>query len=96
MHDEISVLDERKTSRSQEISVNFSSSSDRTGRLGIDTVAVQADLEVYHVAEMHNVDYKTRCGRIEEDMHGLQNSRTTTFHCETRAKYQCSTIHSEN
>ena len=32
----------------------------------------------------------------EADMHGLPNSRTTTFRCETRAKYQRSTNDSEN
>ena len=31
-----------------------------------------------------------------KDRHGLQNSRTTTFRCATRAKYQRSTIDSEN
>ena len=50
--DVIVVQDERKTSRSQEISVNsFNeelSSSDRTGRPVKDTVAVQDDPEVYH------------------------------------------------
>ena len=32
----------------------------------------------------------------EADMHGLQNSRTTTFRGETRAKYHRSRIDSEN
>ena len=100
-HDVISVQDERKTSRSQEISVNSlseeRSSSDRTGRLVNteeiqarsseetkslnveqthdktgrpvkDTVAVQADPEVYHEAETLNIDDKTLSERIEADM----------------------------
>ena len=33
---------------------------------------------------------------VERGRHGLLNSRTTTFRCETRAKYQRSTIDSEN
>ena len=100
-HDVISVQDERKTSRSQGISVNSfneepSSSDrtgrlvktkeiqarssehtkslnveqthDRTGRLVKDTVAVQADPEVYHEAETLNIDDKTLRERIEADM----------------------------
>ena len=52
----ISVQDERKTSRSQEISVNSFNEDDRTGRLVKDTVAVQDDPEVYHEAETLNID----------------------------------------
>ena len=55
-HDVISVQDERKTSRSQEISVNSFNEDDRTGRLVKDTVAVQDDPEVYHEAETLNID----------------------------------------
>ena len=126
-HDVISVQDERKTSRSQEISVNSfneepSSSDrtgrlvkteeiqarssedskslneqthDRTGRLVKDTVAVQDDPEVYHEAVTLNINDEPLHERIEADM-DFKNSRTTTFHCETRAKYQRSTIDSEN
>ena len=100
-HDVISVQDERKTSRSQEISVNSfneePSSSDRTGRLvkteeiqarssedtkslnveqthdrtgrpAKHTVAVQDDPEIYHEAEMLNLNDKTLRERIEADM----------------------------
>ena len=71
-HDVISVQDERKTSRSQEISVNSfneePSSSDRTGRLVKDTVAVQDDPEVYYEAETLNIDDETLRERIEADM----------------------------
>ena len=127
-HDVISVQDERKTSRSQEISVNSFNeelcSSDRSGRPGIthdvisvqecssedinveqthdrsgrpgkDTVAVQDDPKVYHEVETLIIDNETNRERIEAG-HGLQNSRTTTFCCEARAKYQRSRIDSEN
>ena len=71
-HDVIVVQDERKTSRSQEISVNSfneePSSSDRTGRLVNHTVAVQDDPEVYHEAGTLNIDDETLRERIEEDM----------------------------
>ena len=66
------VQDERKTSRSQEISVNsFNeelSSSDRTRRPVKDTVAVQYDPEVYHEAGTLNIDDETLRERIEADM----------------------------
>ena len=95
--DVIGVQDERKTSRSQEISVNsfteelrtgrpveteeiqacssedskslnVEQTHDRSGRLGKDTVAVQDDPEVYHEAEMLNIDDETLRERIEADM----------------------------
>ena len=66
------MQDERRTSRSQEISVNsFNeelSSSDRTGRLVNDTVAVQDDPQVYHEAGTLNIDDETLRERIEADM----------------------------
>ena len=68
----ISVQDERKTSRSQEISVNSFNeelcSSDRTGRPVKGTVVVQDDPEVYHEAETLNIDDETLRERIEADM----------------------------
>ena len=69
--DVIRVQDERKTSRSQEISVNSVTEelcSDRSGRCGKDTVAVQDDPEVYHEAETLNIDNETIRERIEADM----------------------------
>ena len=66
------MQDERKTSRSQEISVNSLTkelcSSDRTGRPGKDTVAAQDDPEVFHEAETLNIDNETIRERIEADM----------------------------
>ena len=66
------MQDERKTSRSEEISVNFFneefSSSDRTGRPVNDTVAVQDDPQVYHEAGTLNIDDETLRERIEADM----------------------------
>ena len=70
--DVIGVQDERKTSRSQEISVkSFNEelcSSDRSGQPGKDTVAVQDDPEVYHEAEKLNINDETIRERIEADM----------------------------
>ena len=69
--DVIIVQDERKMSCSQEISVNLNEklcSSDRSGRLGKDTVAVQDDPEVYHKAEKFNIYDETILERIEADM----------------------------
>ena len=66
------MQDGRNTSRSQEISVNSFKeelcSSDRSGRLGKDTVAAQDDPEVYHEAETLNIDNETIRARIEADM----------------------------
>ena len=42
----------------------------------------------------HDVSHAVNDG--ERGRHGLPNSRTTTFRCEIRAKYQRSTIDSEN
>ena len=53
--------------------LNVEQTHDRTGRPVTDTVAVQDDPQVYHEAETLNIDNET-----------LQNSRTTTFRCETR------------
>ena len=66
------MQDDRKTHRSQEISVNSfneePSSSDRTGRPVKDTVAVQHHPEVFHEAGMLNIDDGTLRERIEADM----------------------------
>ena len=71
-HDVISFQDGRKTSRSQEISVNSFNeelcSSDRSGQPGKDTVAVQGDPEEYHEAGTRNTDNETIRERIEADM----------------------------
>ena len=66
----------------------------------------------FHESETFNVGDKTLRDRTERSVadydmshessngkrgeHGLQNSTTTTFHCETRAEYQRSRIDSEN
>ena len=81
--------------RQQESHLNVEQTHDRTGRLVKDTVAVQDDPEVYHEAETLNIDDETIRERIEADM-AIENSRTTTFRCEARAKYQRSTTDSEN
>ena len=64
--------DERKTSRSREISVNSLkeelSSSDRTWRPVNDTVAVQDDPQVYHEANTLNIGDETLRERMEADM----------------------------
>ena len=74
-HDVISVQDERKTSRSQEISVNFfneePSSSDRTGRL-VKTEEIQAcsseDSKSLNVEQTHD-----RTGRPVKDTVAVQD-----------------------
>ena len=77
-----------------------------------DTAAVQDDSQVYHEANTLNVDDEVLRKRMEKsivvhdenhepmmvneaDM-DFKNSKTTTFRCEIRAKYQRSTIDSEN
>ena len=66
------MQDERKTSHSQEISVNSfneePSSSDRTRRPVNDTVAVQDDPQEHHEAGTLNIDDETLRERIEADM----------------------------
>ena len=66
------VQDERKTSRSQEISVNSFNeelcSSDRSGKPDKDTVAVQDDPEEDQEAETLNINDETIRERIEADM----------------------------
>ena len=49
-------------------SLNIEQTHDRTERPFKDTVAVQADPEVYHEAETLNIDDKTLRERIEADM----------------------------
>ena len=62
----------RKTSRSQEISVNSFNeelcSSDRSGQPDKRNVAVQDDSEVYHEIKTLNTDNETTRERVEEDM----------------------------
>ena len=43
---------------------------------------------------VHDENHEPNDG--ERGRHGLPNSRTTTFRCEIRAKYQRSTLDSEN
>ena len=90
----------RKTSRSKEISVNSFDeelcSSDRSGQPEKHIVAIQDDPEIYHEIKTLNTDNETIRERMHEDMHGLQNSRTTTFYCETIAECQRSRIDSGN
>ena len=76
-------------------SLNVEQTHDRTGRPVNDKVAVQDDPQVCYEAETLNIDDETLRERIR-GRHGLQNSRTTTFHCETGAKCQRSRIDSEN
>ena len=76
-------------------SLNVEQTHDRTERPVTDTAAVQDDPEVYHEAGTLNINDETLRERIEADM-DFKNSRTTTFRCETRAKYQRSKIDSEN
>ena len=109
------MQDERKTSLSQEINVNcFNeelSSSDRTGRLVIDTVAVQDDSQVYHEANTLNIDDEVLRKRMEKSIvvHDenhepmMVNEADMDFripglpHSIVKlAKYQSSTVDSEN
>ena len=70
--DVIVVQNERKTSPSQEISVNSFNeelrSSDRSGQPDKHIVAVQDDPEVYHEIKTLNTDNETIREIIEEDM----------------------------
>ena len=47
---------------------NVEQTHDRSGQPGKDTVAVQDDPEIYHEAEMLNINDKTIRERIEADM----------------------------
>ena len=75
-------------------SLNVEQTHDRTGRPVNDTVAVQDDPQVDHEAGTLKIDDETLRERTDADMDF--NSRTTTIHCETLAKYQRSRIDSEN
>ena len=93
-------------------SLNVEQAHDRTARPVTDTAAVQDDARVYHETNKLNIDEEVFCERMEKSIvvhddnhesmmdergrHGLQNSRTTTFRCATRAKYQRSRFDSEN
>ena len=89
-------------------SLNVEQTHDRTGRPVTDTAAVQDDSLVYREADTLNIDEEVLRERMEKSIvvhdeshesddgergrHGLPNSRTTTFRCETRAKYMRSRI----
>ena len=92
-------------------SLNVEQTHDRTGRpvATRHTAAAQDDSQVCHEADTLNVDDEVLRKRMEESIadhdesidgergrHGLPNSRTATFRCEIRAKYQRSRIDSEN
>ena len=91
-------------------SLNVEQSPDRTGRLVIDTAAAQDDSQVYHEADTLNVDDEVLRERIEKStVHDenhepmMVNEADMDFKIpglphsfEARAKYQRSTVDSEN
>ena len=58
------------------------SSSDRTGRPGKDTAAVQDDSQVFHEANTPNVDDEVLRKRMEKSI--VVHDVSHTFRCEAR------------
>ena len=76
-------------------SLNVEQTHDRTLRPVDDTVAVQDDPQVYHEAETLNIGDETLRERIEAEM-DFRIPGLSCFVVKIRAKYQRSTIDSEN